>query len=182
MLNLKLRMKFLKKIAQTVDEVTEAIEKPIDSKIENLSAPEEFSISTRNPSLRIAFSDPVVEAIDNLTNKLNKSLYFTSLGKYDMTSLVNEPNMNATDIASRDFKPLFLFSKIFFEVMNAKFTKKLTKDEFIDLLTILRNDSNLNNFSSAAVSPELQNKIQINNIKSFIISNLDNIKSMAPAA
>ena len=127
MLNLKLRMSYLKKIAQTVDEAMESIEDTgetttestnIESKIKNLSAPETFSMSSRNPSLRIAFTAPIVASVDALANRLNTFLYYTSLGKYDMMSLITQPETGATDIASRDFKPLFYFCKSFFEVLN----------------------------------------------------------------
>lgn len=190
MLHSKLRMRFFKKIAQEPQEVLESIQQEegaettdtaLDSKIKNLSAPETFAISNRNPSLRNAFTAPVVAAIDVLSDKLNTFLHYISLGKYNMKSLINEPSVGATDITSKDFRPLFSFSKNFFEAMNSKFSKDLSREEFQALLSALRKDPSLNNLSATAASSELQNKIQVNNIKSFIISSLDNLNAMAPS-
>jgi hypothetical protein len=188
MLNSKLRMRFLKKIAQLSDSTTETEteettpeNETVKDKLESVNPPESFIISQKNTSLRIAFPAPIVALIDSLSDNLNTFLHYISLGKYNMKTLLTSPSTEATDIASRDFRTLFVFSKKFFEIMNKKYSKPLDKEEYLNLISSLREDSNLNNFSTATIAPEIMSKIQVSNMKSFIIGILDTLKNMSPS-
>lgn len=180
--SLKLRLQLFKKIAKVGEEINTD---KVVQKTPNLGMPPPFSAPNKYPSLRQAFDNPSIEAIDNLSDLINSSLYYASNGKYNMAKLFNENfNYTASDIppTAKDLKLLLLFAKdIFNKLYNRgiEYKNKLKNEQYLDKINSLLESVNLNNLSQINPSSQLAVKLGAN-IKTKIIDILNYMKNIAP--
>ncbi len=177
MVSRKLRLKFLEKIGQTPPNVpTEEV-----AKTTSVSGnPPSFIASNQYPSIVIGFQSRNLPAINNLSNLLNNSLYYSSNGKIHLPWMKsNNFNFGTDQIPSADLKNLMNFTKVIYSQLftnnGQNYKVQLTPQEIANKIKILQSNQSLNNLPAVQPGGQLATKVG-GNVKNLIQDYLLQIK------
>jgi hypothetical protein len=176
-------MKILKKAIEKLPDLpTDQVVKtsPVSG---NLTA---FVASSKYPSLKNAFQSSAITRINELSEYLNKVLFYSSTGSYDMNKLFQKSfNYSASDIPpySKDLKYILLFCKDIYNIIYnsglAYNNKFLDKETYLDKFNSLLKNQHLNNLSQVNPASELASKVS-GNTKADIKNYLQLLINIAP--
>jgi hypothetical protein len=172
--NRNLRIKILKKIAQT------AVPAAANQSTTTVAgSPQTFIASDYYPTV-LAFSAKDAVIINDLSNVLNNALYYSSNGKIHLQWMKSVNfNFDMSNTPSADLHNLMGFTKqVYLQLYtnNGQLDKKaLSAQEIINRLNSLKYSQYLNNMSATSTNSQLDTKIG-GNLKTLINNYLLQIK------
>lgn len=175
-MNIKTRLKWFKKIAQTTTATPTETPKV-------LAPPPTFQASAMYPGLRTGFNTNSIRIIDNLVNLLNSGVYYSSNGQMNFQLFKNNNfNFDASAAISVDQKNLMnLSKKIFVLLLNSgnSFPKLLTGNQIHSIIDQLSSSPEFTNLSQVNQTGTLAIKIG-GNLKTMISDNFNYLKLANP--
>lgn len=182
MLNYKFRMRIWAKIAQTTDNAEGNLTTEVEStQTTSISNAEPFVASTKYGNIQKAFPT-AYNKINEISSILHEVLHTVTKGKYNLQKLYSTNFASLFTDETSNVKFLLNFAKEMFDYIYTIDPVPLNKQQFINIINVLISSPNLNNLSDTNLTGPLAAEVQVGNIKAKILSELNNLKNMAPSA
>jgi len=179
-MNSKLRLRILKKIAQTTgDTPTSGVAQTM-----TVSAPT-VTMEAAYPNARSGYDDARARIVFALGDLLNKSINLATAGKYNIQSLRNKSwQITPDEFPSPDQKNLAMFfKKVFISLFNngQAFPQKLTSEQLTEKAEDLLQSQEFRNLSQVSPTGPIAIKIT-SNLQSEVRRLLSSLNPKAPTA